>query len=64
MESNVIRVDFRARRREAGAVDWLALAQGCEEQAVTASTEAVRDALLRIAKAYRAKAASRRARNG
>ncbi|WP_297803672.1 hypothetical protein [uncultured Brevundimonas sp.] len=53
MESNVIWVDFRKGRGH--AIDWLALAQGCEEQAVTASSEAVRDALLRIAKAYRAK---------
>lgn len=58
MESNVIWVDFRKGRGH--AIDWLALAQGCEEQAVRATSEAVRDALLRIAKAYRAKAKARR----
>lgn len=60
MESNVIWVDFR--KGGGHAIDWAALAQGCEEQAVTASSEAVRNALLRIATAYRAKAKARLSR--
>lgn len=58
MESNVIWVDFTARRegKPSETIDWLALAVGCEQQAKIASSEAVRNALLRVAAAYRQKA--------